>query len=258
MKAECIVTGIVILTCAALLSIIPYGTVTAQSKKPYDIKAMYDESIPEPPRIIPASPGTAPSDAIVLFDGKDLSNWVDSKGNPPKWIVKNGYMEAVKGAGEILTRQRFGSCQLHIEWATPTKIEGKSQGRGNSGVFLMSTYEVQVLDSYNNKTYPPGMAASIYAQNPPLVNASRGPGEWQTYDIIFHRPIFKDGKLAKPATVTVIHNGVLVQDHFEIMGATAFKKVPKYEPHADKLPLALQDHKNPVRFRNIWIRPLTP
>ncbi len=230
--------------------------------KNYDMTAMYDENAPEPGRIIPAVPscngkaGKAPSDAIVLFDGSDLSRWTDPKGNEAKWIISDGYMESVKGSGGIVTKEKFGSCQLHVEWATPSVITGKSQGRGNSGVFLMNTYEVQVLDSYENKTYPPGMAASIYAQSPPLVNASLPPGEWQTYDIIFHCPVFDGDKVVKPATVTVLHNGVLVQDHYEIMGPTDYKKVPSYRPHPDKMPIGLQDHNNPVRYRNIWIRPL--
>ncbi|MCL5019324.1 MAG: DUF1080 domain-containing protein [Patescibacteria group bacterium] len=239
------------------------NTASAQiTTKPYDLPAMYDESKPDPPKITPPTsstqeaPGKPPSDAIILFDGKDVSKWVDSKGNPSKWIVANGYMESVKGAGQIMTKEGFGSCQLHVEWATPTVITGKSQGRGNSGVFLMNQYEIQVLDSWDNKTYPPGMAASVYSQSPPLVNASLAPGQWQTYDIVFHRPIFENGKVVKPATVTVFYNGVLVQDNFEIMGTTDYKKIPQYKPHGDKLPVALQDHNNPVRFRNIWIRPL--
>ncbi len=232
-------------------------------KKSYSVKEMYDENASQPPVVDPRVSGSsvlesaAPSDAIILFDGKDLSSWADKDGNPTKWIVENGYMEAVKDAGSIFTKHEFGSCQLHIEWATPEKVTGKGQGRGNSGVFLMNRYEVQVLDSYNNITYPPGMAASVYGQNPPLVNASLPPGEWQCYDIIFHRPVFKDGKVYKPAVVTVFHNGVLVQDHFELLGLTEYKKVPVYREHPNKQPLSLQDHGNPVRYRNIWVRELT-
>ncbi|MFC1492938.1 DUF1080 domain-containing protein [candidate division KSB1 bacterium] len=224
----------------------------------YNVGQMYSESAPQPPVVTPPPAFTteAPSDAVVLFDGSDLSQWTDNRGNPPQWKVENGYMEIVKDTRGLITKQSFGSCQLHIEWASPEEVKGDSQGRGNSGVYLMGLYEIQVLDSYENPTYPTGMAASVYGQNPPLVNASRGPGEWQTYDIIFQRPVFKDGKALRPAVITVFHNGVLVQDHFEIMGATVYKKVPKYTEHEDRLPLSLQDHSNPVRYRNIWIREL--
>ncbi len=240
-----------------------FDTEASYVPKPYNLEAMYDENQPQPKVVTPGTtstsdrPGEPPSDAVILFDGKDLSQWLDGEGNPAKWKIENGYMESVKGAGQIHTKQGFGCCQLHVEWAAPAKVTGEGQGRGNSGVFLMNQYEVQVLDSYNNKTYPPGSAAAIYSQSAPLVNASRPPGEWQTYDIIFHRPIFKDDKVIKPAVVTVFHNGVLVQDNFEIMGPTKFKEVPSYQAHPDKLPLGLQDHRNPVRFRNIWIRELS-
>ncbi len=224
---------------------------------------------PNPTPITPGNEvGAAPSDAIVLFDGSDLSKWASTKANEDAatWKVENGYFEAVPKAGSITTRDSFGSCQLHIEWRTPTAAEmtGKTgQNRGNSGVFLMSTYEIQVLDSYtednykDNKTYADGQAASVYGQNPPLVNACRKPGQWQTYDIVFHRPIFDgNGAVTRPATVTVFQNGVLVQDHFEITGATAHKQEATYHSHPDKLPIQLQDHGQPTRFRNIWIRPL--
>ena len=201
--------------------------------------------------------GEAPSDAIVLFDGKDLSQWESVKdGGPAKWKVKNGYMEVVKETGDIQTKQGFGDCQLHVEWASPAKAKGKSQDSGNSGVYLMSKYEVQVLNTYKNRTYADGMAGAMYGQNPPLVNVCRGPGEWQSYDIIFHRPVFWSGFVVKPARITVLHNGVLVQDNFEIEGATVWRKRAKYKAHADKLPLQLQDHGHPVRYRNIWIREL--
>jgi len=201
--------------------------------------------------------GEAPSDAIFLFDGKDLSQWESVKdGGPAKWKVKNGYMEVVKKTGDIQTKQGFGDCQLHVEWALPAKAKGKSQDRGNSGVYLMSKYEVQVLNTYKNRTYADGMAGAMYGQNPPLVNVCRGPGEWQSYDIIFHRPVFMLGLAVKPARITVLHNGVLVQDNFEIEGVTVWKKRAKYKSHADKLPVLLQDHGHPVRYRNIWIREL--
>jgi len=201
--------------------------------------------------------GDAPCDAIVLFDGKDLSQWESTKdGGPAKWKVENGYMEIVKETGGIRTKQGFGDCQLHVEWASPTKAKGKNQDSGNSGVYLMSKYEVQVLNSYENRTYADGMAGAMYGQNPPLVNACRGPGEWQSYDIIFRRPVFLSGIVVKPARITVLHNGVLIQDNFKIEGETVWKKRAKYKSHGDKLPLLLQDHGHPVRYRNIWLREL--
>ena len=203
------------------------------------------------------SPGRAPTDAVVLFDGKDLSKWAHKDGSPAKWKVENGYAEVVTKTGYIHTREAFGDCQLHVEFAEPVPPKGESQERGNSGVFLMGLYEIQVLDSYKNKTYADGQASAVYGQYPPLVNASRPPGQWQTYDIVFHGPHFnKDGKVLRPARVTVFHNGVLVQDNVELTGPTGHGKRPPYTPHAEKLPLALQDHDNPVRFRNIWIRKL--
>jgi hypothetical protein len=199
----------------------------------------------------------APSDAIVLFDGTDFSAWKSQKDDSePKWKLQDGYMEVVPKTGRIETCQTFGSCQLHIEWCTPEIAAKPGQKRGNSGVFLMGKYEVQVLDSYENVTYADGQAGAIYGQNPPLVNACRKPGEWQAYDIIFHAPVFKGKKVVKPATITVLQNGVLVQDHWEIQGSTLHKKRSFYEKHPSKLPLVLQDHNDPVRFRNIWIRPL--
>lgn len=204
----------------------------------------------------PDQPGRPPSDAVVLFDGKDLSRWRSEKGGPAAWKVEKGYMEVVKGTGPIQTAQPFGDCQLHVEWAAPPPV-GESQERGNSGVFLMGQYEVQILDSYGNRTYADGQAAAIYGQYPPLVNASRPPGEWQVYDIVFEAPRFAaDGKLEKPARVTVLHNGVVVHHADEPTGPTAHKARPPYKAHPDKLPISLQDHGNPMRFRNIWVREL--
>ena len=204
---------------------------------------------PEPKVIDPGDACKAPSDAIVLFDGKDLSPWEGGE----KWIVKDGY--AISHGAGINSKRKFGSCQLHLEFATPEKVEGEGQGRGNSGVYLMNTYELQILDSYNNKTYFDGQCASIYKQWPPLVNASRKPGQWQTYDVVFEAPKFDaKGKLLKPAYLTVLHNGVLVQNHAEVLGASSWESAPKYAAHPDKLPLHLQFHGNPVRFRNIWVR----
>jgi hypothetical protein len=218
---------------------------------------------PNPPVITPATastpdqPGKAPSDAVILFDGKDLSQWRSTNGGPAKWIVKDGVMESVKGAGYIQTYRNFGDCQLHIEWAAPVPPSGSGQGRGNSGVFLMNQYEIQVLDSYQNRTYADGQTASAYGQHPPLVNAALPPGQWQTYDIIFYAPRFDaTGNVTKPATVTILHNGVLVQSNTEFTGPTGWLQRAAYRPHPLKLPLALQDHGNPVRYRNIWIREL--
>jgi len=224
------------------------------------IWGVHDENRPPRPVVTPGMTDSAPpSDAVVLFDGTDLSSWQSTRreGGPARWKVENGYMEVVKGTGDLQTKQSFGDCQLHIEWATPSEVVGNSQERGNSGVFLMSTYEVQVLDSYENKTYPDGQAGAIYGQKPPLVNASRRPGLWQTYDIFFRRPKFADDKLTQPATITVVHNGVLIQDHWTIEGETLFQQRARYTPHPDKLPIKLQDHGNPVRYRNIWIRELS-
>jgi hypothetical protein len=222
--------------------------------------AIHDLSRPLPPVVDPGPagpPAPAPSDAIVLFDGKSLSPWDDAKSEPAQWKVEGGYMEVVAKTGSIRTKQEFGDCQVHVEWAAPAAVSGEGQERGNSGVFLMDTYELQVLDSYDNRTYADGQAAAIYGQYPPLVNACRKPGEWQSYDIIFHRPRFgADGKLAEPARMTVFHNGILVHENEELTGPTSHKARPPYKAHADKLPLSLQDHGNPVRYRNIWLRPL--
>ncbi len=220
--------------------------------------AKHDPARTHPPVVTPGQTDRQPpSDAVVLFDGTDLGAWQNTRdGGEAKWKIIDDYMEVVPKSGDIATRQPFGSCQLHIEWSTPEVVNGASQGRGNSGVFLMSKYEVQILDSYENVTYADGQAGAVYGQNPPMVNASRKPGRWQSYDIIFHAPKFKDGKAEKPATITVLHNGVLIQDNWVIRGTTYHKNASTYEPHPDKMPLVLQDHHNPTRFRNIWIRPL--
>ena len=219
---------------------------------------VHDSARPYPAVVTPGDGcGSAPSDAVKLFDGTNLDRWHNGKGEPSKWKVENGYMEAVNKAGSIVSRDEFGDCQIHIEWASPAEVKGSSQGRGNSGLFIMGFYEVQVLDSYENPTYADGQAASIYGQHPPLVNACRKPGEWQAYDIVFEAPRFAaDGKLEKPAFVTVIHNGVIVQHRREIMGRGTHQRVATYAPHGPTGPLSLQDHGNPVRFRNIWVRPV--
>lgn len=208
---------------------------------------------PKPEIVTPGeTPLDPPSDAIVLFDGKDLSAWNG------KWGVKDGVI-TVDAGGDITTKEKFGSVQLHLEFATPSKVEGNSQGRGNSGVFFLDKYEVQILDSYDNETYYDGQCGSIYKQRPPLVNACKKPGEWQTYDIVFNKPELKieDGKVievVRPAYITVFQNGVLIQNHFEIEGSTFWHREPLYEVHGDSAPIRLQNHGNPTKFRNIWIR----
>ncbi|MEP6692481.1 MAG: DUF1080 domain-containing protein [Gemmatimonadaceae bacterium] len=215
------------------------------------------------PRIVSPAPASAPvrppADAIVLFDGKDLAKWqsTDTVPSAPRWKIAHGFVEVVPGAGEIETTQAFADVQLHVEWAAPLPAKGDGQERGNSGVFLMGRYEVQVLDSYHNETYADGQAAAIFGQYPPLANASRPPGEWQSYDIVFHAPRFgADGALVKAARFTVLHNGVLVQDNVEVLGPTSHARRAPYEAHPDHLPLKLQNHGHRVRYRNIWIRPL--
>lgn len=229
---------------------------------------VHDIDRPRPRVVTPgATPGAPPSDAIVLFDGKDLSKWEiaprsgggkKKEGPPPPsmWKLGSGYFEVAGGAGTLRTREKFGDVQLHIEWSAPTILTGESQLRGNSGVLLMERYEIQVLDTYNNPTYADGGAGSIYGQWPPLVNATRKPGEWNSYDIIFEAPKFEGERLAKPAFVTVLHNGVLLHHRKEIIGRMAHRVVGTYAPHGPEEPLALQDHGDPVRYRNIWIRRL--
>jgi hypothetical protein len=214
-----------------------------------------DPTRPLPPKVT-SNPDATPSDAIVLFDGKNLDAWQHGDGRAAAWNVTEGYFEVVPGAGSLATVQSFGDCQLHLEWATPSPAQGTDQEPGNSGVYLMSQYEIQVLDSFQNRTYADGQAAAVYGQYPPLVNASRAPGEWQSYDIVWHGPRFSaDGELLRLATLTLLHNGVLVQDHVPLTGPTEFDR-PSYRPHPEKMPLFLQDHGQPVRYRNIWIREL--
>jgi hypothetical protein len=251
---NCLPVVLFVAGCATLT------VVAAEGQKKWKV---HDEARPRPRVVTPGTestpqqPGKPPSDAIVLFDGKDLSKWKSARGGEPGWKVENGELVVVGRAGDIVTAEPFGDCQLHVEWAVPATPQGTSQGRGNSGIKFMGRYEVQVLDSYENLTYADGQAASLYGQAPPLVNASRPPGQWQTFDIIFHAPRFSDdGRLARPGTVTLLHNGVLVHDHAELTGTTG-KAQAGYSKHAEKLPLLLQEHGNPVRFRNIWIRPLS-
>lgn len=221
---------------------------------------VHDKDRPNPPTVTPGSTfsngAPPPSDAKVLFDGKDLSQWKSGNGEP-KWKVENGYMEIVGKSGSISTKEEFGDVQLHLEFATPSKVEGESQGRGNSGVFFHGQFEVQVLDSHNNKTYADGQAGALYGQWPPLVNAIRPPGEWNTYDIIFEAPQFDaEGKLVKPAYVTAFLNGICIHNRKELNGPSSHMSNPPYKAYSGKGNLGLQDHDNPTRFRNIWIRPL--
>jgi hypothetical protein len=233
---------------AALIVATFIGTAAAMQVVEYKSGILW----PEPPVVDPGPPGPpapAPSDAIVLFGGDNLDAWQ----NGDKWIVENGVATSARGA--ITSKQKFGDCQLHVEFATPEVVKGNGQGRGNSGIYLMSRYELQVLDSYDNPTYFDGQCGAIYKEQPPIVNASRKPGEWQTFDIVFNAPRFNDdGSVAKPAYVTVLHNGVLVQNHFELLGITSYVEPPKYVKHEEQAPLQIQFHGNPVRFRNIWIR----
>lgn len=234
-----------------LLSSIVFGQ-NAKEMKPQDTEVWE----PQPKIITPGLNNSAPSDAIILFDGKSLDNFSNLKGEPAKWEIKDGAFTVVKSSGDIVTKKSFGSIQLHLEWKSPAVIEGEGQGRGNSGLFLQSEYEVQIQDNFNNKTYANGQAGALYKQNPPLVNACRKPGEWQTYDIIYVAPKFYlDSTLASPARVTVIHNGVLVQNNYELKGKTEYIGYPSYKAHG-KAPLKLQDHGNPVSFKNIWVREL--
>jgi len=256
--------------CAALIA-----AAIAQQSKPGDLGFtdtpmlpglpwhVHDPARPHPKVVTPGeTPGAPPSDAIVLFDGKDLSQWTQmglgadrGKMVDARWKVGSAYFEVAGGTGNLLTREKFGDCQLHVEWASPAVVRGTSQGRGNSGVLLMSRYEIQVLDAYNNPTYADGQASAIYGQWPPLANPARKPGEWNTYDILFEAPRFDGEKLLRPAYVTVIYNGVMVHNHKDLMGPMIYRQVAHYTPHEAEEPLMLQDHNGDlVRYRNIWIR----
>lgn len=212
---------------------------------------------PEPTVVTSAKSGTeAPSDAIVLFNG-NTSGWLHKNGDAVKWTTSDNILTVKAGTGDIHTKQSFGDCQLHIEWRSPSEVKGEGQGRGNSGIFLMGHYEVQILDSYNNKTYSNGQAGSIYKQHIPLVNACKAPGEWQSYDIIFTAPrMGANGRVIEPARITVLQNGILVQNNVTIWGTTKYIGSPEYEKHGAKEPIILQDHGDLVSFRNIWIREL--
>ncbi len=244
------------LTALAFLAAMPLLAQQKDIKLPPEATEFWE---PVPPKVTPGSENhKPPSDAIVLFDGSNLDNFVSAKsGETAEWKVEDGALQVVPRTGDIRTKEGFGDMQLHIEWTSPTEIKGEGQGRGNSGIFLMSKYEVQVLDSYESRTYSNGQAGSIYKQTPPLVNATKAPGEWNTYDIYFTAPRFnKDGMLILPARVTVVHNGILVQNNFEIKGPTEYIGIPNYVAHEDELPIQLQDHGDLVKFRNIWVRKL--
>lgn len=217
---------------------------------------MTEKWTPVPEKVTPGIMGQPPSDAIILFDGTGLAQWESTRGGEAEWTLGESAMTVKAGTGGIRTRQAFGDVQLHIEWRAPAEIVGDGQGRGNSGVFFHEIYEVQVLDSYESITYPNGQAGSIYKQHIPLVNATRGPGEWQTYDIIFQSPVFaEDGDVVRPASVTVMHNGVLIQNHVELSGPTEYIGIPEYSAHGEGA-IMLQDHGNPVSYRNVWVREL--
>ena len=246
----------IIIACA--VAAVCSAPLAAQS--PLSQWPQHSEERPKPRVVEPGAPFTIapPADAIVLFDGRSLDRWTSGKGEPAKWRVENGAFVVVPGTGTLSTKDGFGDAQLHIEWMAPNPPMGKGQDRANSGVFFAGDrYEVQVLDSRNNDTYADGQAGALYGQFPPLVNATRAPGEWQTYDIIYRRPRFNaDGSLKSPARFTVMHNGVLIQDAMELVGPTANRSRPPYTAHADRLPITLQDHGHPVRFRNVWLRNL--
>ena len=223
---------------------------------------VHDGTRPQPPIVTPGATfshqAPPPSDAIMLFNGKDLSQWQHAGGAAAKWKIKNGFMEVTPKSGSLRTKDKFADFQLHIEFATPAKVEGNSQGRGNSGILFNGVYEVQVLDCYDNKTYPDGQCGALYGQIPPLVNASKKPGQWQSYDIIFESPRWGDDKkIAKKANVTVIHNGVVLHHKREFQGTTPHQQNGNYNnPHPPEVFIELQDHNNPMRFRNVWLRKL--
>jgi hypothetical protein len=276
MKRQSAIIVLITISTAVLLLLFPANTSTGQDKRklvkardgsgiigykdthilPWCGYHVHDPDRPAPKKVTPApadttgKTGKAPSDAIILFDGRDLLQWQASD-----WKIENGELIAV--SGELQTKEPFGDCQLHVEWMAPDPPQGHMFDRGNNGVRLMGLFEIQIYDSYTEKLYPDGQAASVYAQSPPMVNACRKPGQWQTYDIIFYAPVFKSGKLEKPAYVTVLHNGILVHHNQKIYGPTGHRIVARYtKPIPEKLPLSLSAHNNPVRFRNIWIRPL--
>lgn len=249
-NVSCSVLGLSALAATAVFLL---AAAPQQEKKEWGV---HDKERPQPAMVEGAGHGSAPSDAIVLFDGKSLDKWTGNN-NTASWEVKEGYFQVKPGSGNIRTRDGFGSCQFHIEWMVPETCKCNGQQGCNSGLFFMDRYELQILGSNPNKTYVDGMAGAMYGQYPPLVNPCRPNGQWNTYDVIFHAPKFNaDGSLAKAGTMTVFLNGVLVQDHSEIWGATAHAAKAKYSAHEPKLPIGLQDHGDALCFRNVWLRPL--
>ena len=251
-------------TLAAVVSILVLATARGAGAQDPSSWPVHSPDRPKPPVVDPGpAPGPVrpPADAVVLFDGTDLSAWRAAEGGPAQWRVggpgEGGWFEVVPGSGSLVSAGAFGDVQLHIEWASPREVRQSGQDRGNSGVYLMDRYEVQVLDSHGNPTYADGQAAAIYGQYPPLVNATRPPGEWQSYDIVFRAPRFDaTGRLVRPARMTVLHNGILVHDAVELTGPTGHRERPPYEAHGPRAPISLQDHGAPVRYRNIWVRDL--
>jgi hypothetical protein len=253
--------------CVALAGMIAVAAENGPPQ-PWSKWKVHDMERPAPPVVTPGTastaetPGKPPSDAIVLFDGTDLSKWKAANGGEPTFTLKDGVMLSTnlkdpKNNQYLVSKEEFGDIQVHVEWAEPVPAQGTSQGRGNSGVFLMNKFEVQVLDNFGNPTYPDGQCSAIYGQYPPQVNVCRPPGEWQTYDIVFHRPRYEGGVVKEPAYLTVLQNGVLTQDHQRAEGPSGHLIVAKYpKEFPEKGPLALQFHGNPVRYRNIWVRPL--
>jgi len=263
MRSTFLKLSIVVVASLFLLGIIHIDMIQSAQSDGLTRWQIHDMSRPQPPVVVPgeastqAQPGRPPSDAIVLFDGKDLSAWQDPKGGPVPWKVENGYIEVVPQSGDIYSKQTFGDCQLHVEWASPEWVPGQTFDPGNSGVFMAALYEVQIVDSVHSKIYADGQAGAMYGQYPPLVNPGRAPGLWQTYDIVFRDARFDQaGKVLRPAVVTVFYNGVLVQDHVELTGPTAHHQRPPYQPHPARMPVRLQEHHYKTRFRNIWIREL--
>jgi hypothetical protein len=258
-KGDQLMRSMLITAVAAIAFAIP-AFAQEDAKQGYEV---HDMTRPYPAKVEPGNPstqdtpGTAPSDAVVLFDGKNTDQWLGKDNGPVKWTIEDSQLTVGKGTGNIHSKDSYGDCQVHVEWQNYGPQEGRSQGRGNSGVFLMGLYECQVLDTYENKSYPDGIAGSLYGQFPPLVNPTRPAGQWQIYDIIFHKPIFKDGKVETPANFTVLLNGVLVQDHIKAIGPTGHMTLAHYpDSLPDTGPLELQDHGHPVRYRNIWLRPI--
>lgn len=259
MKRTFLIPGLCALALSGAFSVCAAEGYTDTPMQPNGKWHIHDPNRPQPPVVTPGKKfsdmADAPSDAVVLFNGTDFSHWRAGKGGEPQWKIENGYMETTKDV--IWTKDEFGDFQLHLEFATPEVVKGNGQGRGNNGVNIFGRYEIQVLDSYNNPTYPDGQASAIYGQQPPRVNASRGPGQWQTYDIIFEAPKFDDkGEVVKKAYATVLHNGVCVHNRQEILGQTGHKMIGTYKGAKEHGPIQLYEHGNPVRFRNIWIRPL--